>query len=202
MMLTNAAVVWFEELARDRPDPHLADLAGVLMFRADLKARVGNDKGCAADAELSLRHHREVAAGRPAHRPALAGAILTRLDLPAEGRLNRRALLREAVGVYEELSQDAPERYLPDLARVHLQLAAELQPSERKATPESLTHRRQGVDILADLAERGRPELGLEAVRELLKHATLLTKAGRALEAQGVRGRASQINELLGAAGD
>ncbi|GAA4444863.1 hypothetical protein GCM10023170_022840 [Phytohabitans houttuyneae] len=201
MRLTNAAVVWFEELARERPDLHLADLATVLMFRAYLRAQVGNDRGCAADADLALRYHRDVAANVAAHRPALAEALLARLELPADGRLDRLTLLREVTAVYEELSQDDPDEYLPSLARLHLRLAAELQPNEKKATPESLLHRRQGIDILADLAERGRLELGPEAVRELLRLGTLLARAGRDVEAQGVRGRASRLNDRLGAGG-
>ncbi|MDQ7909311.1 hypothetical protein RB614_32800 [Phytohabitans sp. ZYX-F-186] len=201
MLLANTAANRFEELARERPDIYLGELAGVLMHRAGLKAAVGNVAASAADADEAVTYHREVAANRAAHRPALAQALLDRLELPADDSLDRIAVLRETTEIYGTLSQDAPEPYLPRLARAQIRLAGELSSRGRRHRPESLREGRLGVDILADLAEQRPAEFGAEAVKALLDHAQHLVRAGRDVEAQGIRGRAARVNGLLGSVG-
>jgi tetratricopeptide (TPR) repeat protein len=194
MPLANTAVNRYEELARERPEHYLASYAAALVHRSRLHARQGDPARSATDAATAIRYLRDVVANQPQHQPALAEALMARAtNLPEAGAAERWPLYEEALGHFEALAAQDPERYRAPLAAALLVFSTDVFARGKKFREESLAHSQRAVDLLVDLAVELPQLYGRRAANALRQHADRLAKAGRSDDAAQAREQADAL---------
>jgi tetratricopeptide (TPR) repeat protein len=196
MPLANTAVNRYEELARERPEHYLASYAAALVHRSRLYARQGDSARSGTDAATAIRYLRDVVKNQPEHRPALAEALMARAaNLPDSEVAERWPLYEEAIGHFEALAAQDPDRYRAALAAALLVFSSDVFSRGKKFREQSLAHSQRAVDLLVDLAAERPPVYARRAANALSQHAERLAKSGRNEDADRAR---TQADTLLG----
>jgi tetratricopeptide (TPR) repeat protein len=194
MPLANTAVTRYEELARERPERYLASYAAALVHRSRLYARQGDTARSGADAGLAIRYLRDVVKNQPEHGPALAEALMARAaNLPDSEVAERWPLYEEAIGHFEALAAQDPDRYRAPLAAALLVFSADVFTRGKKFREQSLAHSQRAVDLLVDLSSEKPQVYGRRAANALRQHADRLAKAGRPEDAERARAQADNV---------
>ena len=113
------AVTIRRQLAQDRPDAFLPDLATSLSHQSGRLGDLGRREEALAAIEEAVTIRRQLAQARPAvFLPDLAGSLSNRsIHLGDLGRREEAlAAIEEAAGIYRQLAQDRPAAFLPGLA--------------------------------------------------------------------------------------
>jgi len=194
MPLANTAVNRYEELARERPEHYLASYAAALVHRSRLYALQGDTGRSSTDAATAVRYLRDVVKNQPDHRPALAEALMARAaNLPESEVAERWPLYEEAIGHFDALAAQDPDRYRASLAAALLVFSSDVFTRGKKFREQSLAHSQRAVDLLVDLATE-RPEVyARRAANALRQHAERLAKSGRSEEAGRARSQAGTL---------
>ena len=113
------AVSIYRELAQDRPDAFLPELARSLRIQSRSLSALGRREQALAADEEAVSIYRPLAQDRPdAFLPDLAKVLrIQSVSLTELGRREQAlAAAEEAVSIYRPLAQDRPDAFLPDLA--------------------------------------------------------------------------------------
>jgi len=197
------AVRTYRQLAHQRPDAFLHDLATSLQNLATLLSALGRREEALAEAEDAVRIRRQLTQQRPAgeQNDAFLPGLATSLHnlatcLSALGR-REEALVQseEALRIRRQLAQQRPDAFLPDLAISLNNLATTLSDLGRRE--EALAQAGEALRIYRQLAQQ-RPDAFLPDLAMSLNNlANRLSDLGRREEALAQSEEAVRIRRQL-----
>ena len=182
------------QLALQRPDAFLPDLAGSLNNLANMLSDVGRREEALVHAEEAVQIYRQLAQQLPgAFLPNLAGSLNNLANMLSAVGLRDEALARvqEAVQIRRQLAQQLPDAFLPSLAGSLNNLAHMFGAVGRGE--EALAHAKEAVQIYRQLAQQRRDAFLPDLAASLNNLANTLSAVGRSEEALTQAEEAVQI---------